>query len=307
MSIMKKIMYVIAGVAAFVFLLVLEAGAALLFLIVPLALFLLWKTDCTEERELAHYRETGNFPGGRPLWKRIGRGAAKVFLLLVIGGVLSLFAVPFSFNSLNSYGHAKSGLNSHAKLMYSNAASCLVNYEKHGGDPSDMDGTYWGSLQPEQGKEYSFRYGPGKEGFNDNMKALTGSMSQAYYYVVIREGFPVQAFWSKSDELLYYAERYAERFGGKEIEGDFYIGGKFIGRYPEPMDHPVESPPEWLHLTFSDSNRIFINDLRENGVYYIIFIAPLLIYLIVGLFTKISDKLKKETPALENVRSDKIN
>ena len=237
----------------------------------------------------------------KPLWKRIG----VIILLLVFGGFIAWFAYyNFFFPDPEYFG--LSTWNSNAKLTYTNTATCLTQFEKSGGNPSDMDGIYWGSLQKEKGKDYErpIAVDGTRESFDHALKTLEGNERAEVagcYYVVIKGGIPVQAFWSSSDGLLYYAERYAERFGQGEIEGDFYIGGKFIGSYPNAMSYRVDNPPEWLQLTFSDRMRTSINYLRENGVYYIIFIAPLLIYLIVGLFTKISNKPKKETPALENV------
>ncbi|MDE7293341.1 MAG: hypothetical protein K2N72_02845 [Oscillospiraceae bacterium] len=238
-------------------------------------------------------------------WERTGKQTVIVILLLVFGGVIAwnsyiLFAVPEGYFGIWVW-------NSNAKLTYTNTATCLTKYEESGGSPSDMDGIYWGSLQKEKGKDYEVPIAVDgtRESFDHAMKTLMGNENAEVagcYYVVIKGGIPVQAFWSNSNELLYYAERYAERFGQGEIEGDFYIGGKLMGRYPEAIIYyPVKSPPEWLQLTFSDRMRTSINYLRENGVYYIIFIAPLLIYLIIESLIKFVKKHKKETPALENI------
>ncbi|MDE6592994.1 MAG: hypothetical protein K2K57_08025 [Oscillospiraceae bacterium] len=237
-------------------------------------------------------------------WERIGKQTVKVILLMVLGGIIAWNSYILSFISEDYYGI--STWNSNAKLTYTNTAACLTKYEKLGGNPSYMDGIYWGSLQWEEGKDYKspIALDGTRESFDHAMKTLMGnerSEAAGCYYVVIKGGRPVQVFWSKSNELLYYAERYAEWFGQGEVEGDFYIGGDYIGSYPTAVLEAVKTPPEWLRLTSSDRMRIRIKDLRKNYFFYIIFIEPLIIYLIVRLMLRFGNKPKKETPALENV------
>ncbi len=244
------------------------------------------------------------------IWKRIGKQTVKVILLLVLGGVIAWNSYILYYFGFHEEYYGISGWNSNAKLTYTNTATCLANFEKSGGNPSDMDGVYWGSLQKEKGKDYErpIAVDGTRESFDHAMKTLMGNERAEVagcYYAVIKDGIPVQTFWSKSDELLYYAERYAERFGQGEVEGDFYIGGDFIGSYPTATAlDAAGTPPEWLKLTSSDRMRIRIKDIRENSFYYIIFIAPLIIYLIAKLLIKFGNIVstpKKETPASENV------
>ena len=78
----------------------------------------------------------------KPLRKRIG----VIILLLVFGGYIAWFA----YYNLFFPGPEYFGLsmwNSNARLTYTNTATCLTQFEKSGGNPSDMDGTYWGSLK----------------------------------------------------------------------------------------------------------------------------------------------------------------
>lgn len=208
--------------------------------------------------------------------KRIAKALGMIILMLALGYLLLLFiASNIGYTSLDSISLD----NSNAKLTFTNTAAIITKYEAKGGDPKALDGAYWGSL-------YCTEYPRWQDidwkafDFDNALKCLMGDSREraGYYFVFIRDGLLEQAYWSRTDELLRFAERFAERAETDKLGADVYNGGEKLGGYPEVMTTVVKEPPEWLDITFADiirrAGRTFANDFP----WYCVLLFPLFVY-----------------------------
>lgn len=226
--------------------------------------------------------------------KRIAKSIGAVLLMLLLGRVL----VFFGFQTVGySYESSLSPDNSNAKLTFTNTATIITKYEAKGGDPCELDGAYWGSLYCREQPRWQDIDWKAFD-FDNALKCLMGDSreSAGYYFVLIRDGLPEQAYWSRTDELLLFAERFAERAKTDKLGADVYNGGEKLGGYPEEMITVVKEPPEWLDNTFDDivrrAGRTFANDFP----WYCVLLFPLFVYACLRLVKWGVRKIKGKKP-----------
>lgn len=218
--------------------------------------------------------------------KRIAKGIGMIILMLVLGEVLFIFL--YLTGSFYEHEHLFQ-YNSNAKLVYTNTATYMTKYDvRRGGDPRDMwvytrdmDGVYWGSLFVKRCPEYSeIAYDGSGDDLDLALKCWQGSSGEGagYYFIVIKDGRPVQCLWSKSEALLYCAEQLAGRAMTHDLGTDVYNDGKRIGSYPMEMTGIVREPPEWFNETEDFKFRSAVRRFKENYPRILTRLVPLIIY-----------------------------
>ena len=154
-------------------------------------------------------------------------------------------------------GCMKGTANSNAKLVYTNSITYITKTEasKH----KLNDGVYTGCLTINHKDkadldEYNCgtkindpdAYDGTAETFELFLKTVIGydSKDAGYYYVMIREGIPVQAYWSKNKSLLDYERKLTDDLNCGTASERIYIGGSLVGGYPvEIITYTEKTPP----------------------------------------------------------------
>lgn len=237
--------------------------------------------------------------GGGRLMKCTAKEIGAVILMLLLGEVLFIFF--YLTGAFYEHEHL-SQYNSNAKLIYTNTANYMTKYEvSRGGDPRDMwvytrdmDGVYWGSLFVKHAPEYSdVSFDGSSDDLEIALKFWQGSGSRewaGYYFIVIKDGRPVQCLWSKSEALLYCAEQLAGRAETNDLGTDVYNDGKRIGSYPMEMTDIVKKPPDWFKVTVDYKFRSAVRSIKEDYPKILTRFSPLIIYGAARLIHKIKRK-----------------
>ena len=144
--------------------------------------------------------------------------------MVVIGIILSVVLLRYTYytayilvGDIDGYGCTgceRSTANSNAKLVYTNIATYMTKCEVN--NVIINDGIYCGSLSysPQEETyyrnyyEYALLDGSEEDALNF-MRSLMGSSRQGagYFYIMVKDGLPLQSYWSKDEKLLYYKER----------------------------------------------------------------------------------------------------
>ena len=154
-------------------------------------------------------------------------------------------------------GCMKGTANSNAKLVYTNSITYITKTEasKH----KLNDGVYTGCLTINHKDkadldEYNCgtkindpdAYDGTAETFELFLKTVIGydSKDAGYYYVMIKDGIPVQAYWSKNKSLLDYERKLTDDLNCGTASEKIYIGGNLVGGYPvEIITYTEKTPP----------------------------------------------------------------
>ncbi len=184
-------------------------------------------------------------------------------------------------------GCIRSTANSNAQLVYTNSATYITKADVSG--HKLRDGVYTGCLitkpndKADLGKyncgpeiQNPDAYDGTAETFDLFMKTVIGSERKeaGYYYVMVKDGVPVQAYWSKYKSLLDYEQKLTDDLNCGTASEKVYIGGNPVGGYPVEMTNYNEKTPPYSEK-FQKLNAEY--DLK-NGVhnFYLYNVEPLL-------------------------------
>lgn len=177
--------------------------------------------------------------------------------------------------------------NSNAKLVYTNSATYITKAEVSG--YKLRDGVYTGSLitKPKD-KTALDDYNCGTEIHNPDaydgraetfdlfMKTVMGSerKESGYYYVMVKDGLPVQSYWSQYKSLLDYEQKLTDDLNSGTASGKVYAGGNLVGGYPVEMTNYNEKTPPYSE----ELQKLNAEYDLKNGVhnFYVYNVEPLL-------------------------------
>lgn len=232
--------------------------------------------------------------------RMIPRRKKHIIPLTVIGIILFLVLLPytdyFGYGLLTPYvctGCEQGTANSNAKLVYTNFATYMTKCEVN--NVIINDGIYCGSLSYSPREEsYYLNYsresalldGSEEDALNF-MRSLTGSLRQGagYFYIMVKDGLPLQSYWSKDEKLLYYKERLTSILESGTATNTLYMDGTVAGGYPiETVDYITKPPGHTSPLPI----QLILRQKAEKFVIYssyiLILFSPLIIMLAVSLF-----------------------
>ena len=135
--------------------------------------------------------------------------------------------------------HERSGLNSQAKLLYTNIATYITKLEESN-NKAIPAGVYTGIIKNDTDHHIStddILYNGTAEDIENFLCLFQGYSKEEYYFFIIEDTYPEQIYLSRHKSLKEYSDVLLKRYEKNGVSETVWIGGNVLGGYPREVSY----------------------------------------------------------------------